>query len=168
MQLRCSLDAATAPIAPSVAVAPTVAVDLSFGELMNAREQRSLRAQLVRVYGNNRKHRAPLALHYTALGNAPAECLPPPEHLRVWAGGADLTLLELCAFSIVATSVEKNFPDEAPSVRDARAVLSSPTPEQRIWYTGTEADLNEFFYWIDAGKPADGVRRGPQSEQSVA
>ena len=48
-------------------------------------------------------------------------------------------------------------------VNDARALLSSrfsiPTPEQRSRFTGLEHDLDEFFDWIDAGKPADGVRK---------
>ena len=70
-----------------------------------------------------------------------------------------MPLLELCAFSVVAASVEKNFPEEAGLVNDARALLSSPTPEQRSRFTGLEHDLDEFFDWIDAGKPADGVRK---------
>jgi hypothetical protein len=79
---------------------------------------------------------------------------------------SNLPLLELCAFRVVAASVEKNFPDEAGLVTDARALLSSPAPDQSIRFTGAEADLDEFFAWVDAGKPADGVRRGPTSHDS--
>ena len=32
--------------------------------------------------------------------------------------------------------------------------------------TGTEADLDEFFTWVDAGKPADGVRTGPEVDET--
>ena len=90
------------------------------------------------------------------LGQLPVGHIDKASAFRV---DGDLPLLELCAFSVVAASVEKNFPEEAGLVNDARALLSSPTPEQSSRFTGLEADLDEFFDWIDAGKPADGVRK---------
>ena len=72
--------------------APRVAIDLSFGALMSPREHRSLGAQLLRVYGGNRKHSAPLDLHICGLDGAPAACLPPPDHLQAWEAGGDVTL----------------------------------------------------------------------------
>jgi len=79
---------------------------------------------------------------------------------------SDMPLLELCAFSVVAASVEMNFPDAASWVSEARAVLNQPAPEQRARFTGSEADLDELFGWIDAGKPSEAVRRGPTSHDS--
>ena len=60
--------------------------------------------------------------------------------------------------------MEENFPEEARLVTDARALLSSPTPEQSSRFTGLGADLDEFFAWIGAGKPADGVRKFQTSQ----
>jgi len=97
------------------------------------------------------------------LGQLPVGHIDQASAFRV---DSNLTLLELCAFSVVATSVEKNFTDLEGLVSDARAVLSNPTPEQSDRFTGTEADLDEFFAWIEAGKPADGVKRGPTSHDS--
>merc|ERR1719502_1869326 len=101
------------------------------------------------------------------LGQLPVGHIDKASAFRV---DGDLPLLELCAFSVVAASVEKNFPEEAGLVHDARALLSSrfssPTPEQRSRFTGLEADLDEFFDWIDAGKPADGVRKYQTSLES--
>merc|ERR1719498_490736 len=45
-------------------------------------------------------------------------------------------------------------------------MLSRPASEQRVRFAGSEADLDEFFGWIDAGKPSSAVRRGPTSGDS--
>lgn len=78
---------------------------------------------------------------------------------------SDMQLLELCPFRVVAASVEKNFPEATEWVSSARAVLSDPTTELRGRLTGRQAHLDEFFSWLDAGKPADGVRTGPGTHE---
>merc|ERR1719453_238925 len=72
------------------------------------------------------------------LGQLPVGHIDKASAFRV---DGDLPLLELCAFSVAATSVAKNFPEEAGLVNDARSLLSSPTPEQSSRFTGLEADL---------------------------
>jgi hypothetical protein len=79
---------------------------------------------------------------------------------------SDMPLLELCAFSVVAASVEKNFPEAADWVSSARGVLSSPTREQRKRMTGSAEDLDAFFEWLEAGRPADRVLRGPAVDET--
>lgn len=74
---------------------------------------------------------------------------------------AGLPLVELCAFRVVAASVAKNFPTALSVVVDARAALSAPTPEDRDKFTGSEIDLDQFFGWMEAGKPAEDVYKGP-------
>lgn len=71
-----------------------VAVDLSFGSLMSLREHRSLLAQVMRIYGNNRRHASPVDLHFSGLGYAPSATLPPPEHLRRWEADGHVKLLQ--------------------------------------------------------------------------
>ena len=81
---------------------------------------------------------------------------------------SDLPQLELCAFSIVAASVEKNFPEAADWVSSARAVLSNPSPtrKQKKRLTGSDGDLEAFFEWLEAGRPADRVLRGPAVDKT--
>ena len=57
------------------------------------------------------------------LGQLPVGHIDKASAFRV---DGDLPLLELCAFSVVAASVEKNFPDAASWVREARAARPSP------------------------------------------
>jgi len=97
------------------------------------------------------------------IGRLPVGHIDKASALRV---DANSTLLELCAFKVVSASVEEHFPEVADMVGDARAVLSSPTSEQSVRFTGTENDLDEFFAWIDAGKPADDVWSGPVSDDT--
>ena len=93
------------------------------------RRHRSLCAQLLRVYGNNRKHASPLDLHLTGLDGAPAKCLPPPEHLQAWEAGSDVTLLRPPAVDVwlpeqtVWLSPDAEVALEAPLARDDGRVL---------------------------------------------
>ncbi len=68
-----------------------VAIDLSYGDRMSAKEQASLARQLTRCWGANRRAAAPCGLHLTGLGSCPAACLPTnagrPDHLS-WKVGA--------------------------------------------------------------------------------
>ena len=104
-----------------------VAVDLSFGALMNSKEHGQLHRQLLRVYGNNRKHASPLDLHLTGLELAPPACLPPAEHLGNW--DSSVTLLQQPAASlwepeeIVWLSPDAEEPLEAQPERDCIYVV---------------------------------------------
>ena len=122
------LGLATAASSPPVL---RVAVDLSFGSLMNVREHRSLLAQILRVYGNNRSHRTPIDLHLTGLLSAPAECLPPMEHLRSWEAYKGATLLQPAADDVWA-------PDKLVWLSpDAPLVLEEPLlREDRVFVLG--------------------------------
>ena len=53
-----------------------VVLDLSFGNLMSDKEQRSLARQLSPCWGANRRAAAPVSLHLTSLGECPLNCLP--------------------------------------------------------------------------------------------
>jgi len=52
------------------ALAPCVAIELSFGGAMNGRERKSLSHQLVRAYGANRRAASPLRLTFSGLAEA--------------------------------------------------------------------------------------------------
>ena len=56
-----------------------VALDLSYGERMNAKEQKSLSRQVARCWGINRRSPNPISLHLTGLSKCPPACLPRDE-----------------------------------------------------------------------------------------
>lgn len=95
-----------------------VAVDLSFGECMSAREHRSVLAQLVRIYGNNRKHATPVDLHLSGLDAAPAASLPPAEHLEQWEASGSVTLLRASACDVWAPDEMVWLSPDAPQILD--------------------------------------------------
>ena len=61
-----------------------VALDLSYGDRMSAKEQTSLARQLSRCWGANRRAKAPVALHLAGLGACPPECLPLGDVIEKW------------------------------------------------------------------------------------
>lgn len=68
---------------------PGVAIELSFGDSMSARERKSLSHQLVRAYGANRKAAEPLRLSFSGLSEAMQrhpDMLPADGSLLRWAG----------------------------------------------------------------------------------
>jgi len=71
------------------AAGPGLAVELSFGGEMNARERKSLSHQLVRAYGANRNAAKPLRLAFSSLSEAETlypDMLPGDGSLQRWAG----------------------------------------------------------------------------------
>ena len=63
-------------------------------------------------------------------------------------------LLERCAFRVVAASVRKSFKELEELVEDARKILTDPKRESKR-LTGSKADQDEFFDWIDSGMPPE-------------
>ena len=68
-------------------------------------------------------------------------------------------LLERCTFCVVAASVRKNFKEFEELVEDARKILTDPKRESKR-LTGSKADQDEFFDWIDSGMPPESVMMG--------
>ena len=56
-----------------------VALDLSYSEHMNPKEQKSLSRQVARCWGLNRRAALPISLHLTGLARCPRACLPVDE-----------------------------------------------------------------------------------------
>ena len=60
-----------------------VAIDFSYGSLMDLKEQKSLGRQISRCWGANRRAANPLSIHLAGLDGCPATCLPEGDaHLR--------------------------------------------------------------------------------------
>jgi hypothetical protein len=67
----------------------------------------------------------------------------------------DSPLLERCAFRVVAASVKENFADQKDAtqwVDLARAQVATPTKMTRSRLTGSQADLDGLFGWIEGGQ----------------
>ena len=102
-----------------------VAVECSFASVMNLKEHRSLLAQVLRVYGHNKKAPTPLDLHLTGLSVTPPECLPPPDHLSAWENDGQIKLLQPCAEEVWR-------PDELLWLSpDATKTLEAPLSQYR-------------------------------------
>ena len=61
-----------------------VAVDLSYGEMMSAKEQSSLSRQLARCWGANRRAQRPVSLHFAGMAACPPSCLPHTGEHKNW------------------------------------------------------------------------------------
>ena len=87
--IGCSTPFRLASAMMSMASPPPIrgAIDLSFSEQMSAVEHRSLSQQIIRVFGLNRAHAAPLSLSLTSLATARQAAptsLPAEMHLKAW------------------------------------------------------------------------------------
>jgi hypothetical protein len=82
--------------------------------------------------------------------------------LRLSNGGS---LLERCAFRMVAASIKSNFPEALPLVLAQRVFLELPTPERAA---GEDADVSTLFDWIARGQPEGEIRRGPDDRDDIA